>query len=95
MSRILQPTATEPLQGERRQPDLDGPRVVEPGVRLEVDVQPLGQRLQPLDALRAVKEGRCAGDRAGTGPGNRPASTSSMSCRRAFRPLSRTSPRTR
>ncbi len=28
-------------------------------------------------------------------PGNRPESTSSMSCRRALRPLSRTSPRTR
>ena len=58
--------------GEAGQADLDGPRVVEPGVGLEVDVQPLGQRLQPADALRAVVEGRRAGDdqvQAGEPPG--------------------------
>ena len=62
MSRIRQPTCTSRSQVEAGQPDLDGPRVVEPGIGLEIDVQPLGQRLQPLHALRAVVEGRRAGD---------------------------------
>ena len=48
--------------GEARQADLDGARAVEPRVGLEVDVQPLGERLQPLHPLRAVEERRRAGD---------------------------------
>src|SRR4051812_18918026 len=52
----------QPVVGEAGQADLDGARAVEPGVGLEVDVQPLGGRLQPADALRAVVEGRGAGD---------------------------------
>ncbi len=47
---------------EGGQADLHGPQVVEAGVAAEVDVQPLGQRLEPPDALRAVVEGRRAGD---------------------------------
>ena len=47
---------------EGGQSDLDGPQVVEAGVAAEVDVQPLGQRLQPPDALRAVVERRGSGD---------------------------------
>jgi hypothetical protein len=47
---------------EAGKPDLDGAGVIEPVVSLEVDVQPLGQRLQSADALRAVVESGCAGD---------------------------------
>ena len=63
---------SEPFQGERGEPDLHGPRVVESGVRLEVDVETLGERLQPLDTLRAFKERGCPGDQqveAGESPG--------------------------
>src|SRR6516162_8762211 len=48
---------SEPFQGERGESDLHGPRVVESGVRLKVDVEPLGERLQALDTLGAFKEG--------------------------------------
>src|SRR5437868_1954871 len=40
---------SKPFQGERGESDLHRPRVVEPEVRLEVDVETLGERLQPLD----------------------------------------------
>ena len=50
----------EPIEVEARQADLDCPGVVEAGVGLKIDVQPLGQGLQPLGALRAVEEGRRA-----------------------------------
>ena len=46
---------------ERWQPKLDGTRVVEAGVGLEVHMEPLGQWLQPLDTLRPVEEGRRPG----------------------------------
>ena len=48
----------ESLEVERGKPDLHGPRVVEAGLRLEIDVEPLGQGLQPLNALGAIIEGR-------------------------------------
>ena len=44
------------------QPDLDGARVVEARVGGEVGGQPLGERREPLHALRAVEERRRAGD---------------------------------
>ncbi len=63
---------SEPFQGERRESDLHGPRVIETGVGLEVDLEALGERLQSLDALRAFKEGSGPGDQqieAGEAPG--------------------------
>ena len=63
---------SEPFQGERGESDLHGPRVVETGVRLEVDVETLGEWLQPLDTLGAFKEGGRPGDQqieAGKSPG--------------------------
>ena len=56
------PTSASRSRSNAAQPDLDGARVVETGIGREIDVQPLGQRRQPLHALRAVEEGRRAGD---------------------------------
>ena len=47
---------------EGGQPKLDRTGIVEAGVRLEIHMQPLSQRLQPLDALRPVEEGRGSRD---------------------------------
>ena len=41
---------------ERWQPKLDRTWIVKPCVRLEIHMQPLSQGLQPLDALRTIKE---------------------------------------
>ena len=56
------PDLDQALEVEAGQADLHRARVVEARVAGEVGVQPLGQRRQPLHALRAVEEGRRAGD---------------------------------
>jgi hypothetical protein len=52
----------EPLEGERGEPDLHGPRVIEAEVHLEVDVEPLGQRLESRDTLGTFEERGGPGD---------------------------------
>ncbi len=63
---------SEPFQGERGESDLHSPWVVEPGVRLEVDVETLSERLQPLNTLGSFKERASSGDQqieTGESPG--------------------------
>ena len=49
----------ESFESERRESDLHGPGVIEAVVGLEVDLETLGERFQPLNALRAFEE--CTG----------------------------------
>ena len=61
-SRTLMPTSTRRSWSNGDKPKLHGTGIVEAGVGLEIHMQPLGQRLQPLHTLRPIEEGRRPGD---------------------------------
>ncbi len=52
----------KPIEVEARQPNLHGARVVEAGLGLKIDVQPLGQGFQALGSLGAIEERRRSRD---------------------------------
>src|SRR5262245_64706080 len=58
----LRADQSQPREVKRGESDLNGPGIIDSGLRLKVDVEPLGQRFEPLYPLRTVKERRGPGD---------------------------------